>query len=411
MMPAAFFEVSEPWWIYASLPFAMALIGYVTKIVAIEMMFRPLEFRGPIRPWLGWQGQIPRHAAKMAGIAVDTITRDLLKPEELFDRIDPDELARAIEKPLRDSIEEITEEVVSQFQPGVWEAMPGFARRQLMNRIASRSPDVIRNIMIEVRNNVDQVFDLKHMVVSNLVRDKQLLNRMFRETGGPEFDFIKRAGLYFGFYIGVVQAFAFLATGSHWVLPAFGLFTGASTDWMAIQMIFRPKQEGRFLGLKWQGLFHKRRDAVTESYGSLIAKEILTPRYILESLLTGPMSDKLFDLVQREVQRTVDQQTGITRPFVVLAVGGRRYQDMKRAVAEKVVEHMPMTAYQAEAYAEERLDLRNTITERMKLLDTDSYEDLLRPAFKDDEKVVILVGAVLGFLVGELQTFLITSVI
>jgi uncharacterized membrane protein YheB (UPF0754 family) len=123
------------------------------------------------------------------------------------------------------------------------------------------------------------------------------------------------------------------------------------------------------------------------------------------------MSDKLFDLVQREVQRTVDQQTGITRPFVVLAVGGRRYQDMKRAVAEKVVEHMPMTAYQAEAYAEERLDLRNTITERMKLLDTDSYEDLLRPAFKDDEKVVILVGAVLGFLVGELQTFLITSVI
>src|SRR5437867_12394865 len=107
MTPAAFFEASEPWWIYVSLPFAMALIGYVTKIVAIEMMFRPLEFRGPIKPWLGWQGQIPRHAAKMAGIAVDTITRDLLKPEELFDRIDPDELARAIEKPLRDSIEEI----------------------------------------------------------------------------------------------------------------------------------------------------------------------------------------------------------------------------------------------------------------------------------------------------------------
>lgn len=83
------------------------------------------------------------------------------------------------------------------------------------------------------------------------------------------------------------------------------------------------------------------------------------------------MSDKLFDLVQQEIQKTVDQQTGITRPFVVLAVGGRRYQEMKRSVAQHVVERMPETAYQAEAYAEERLDLRRTIVERMKMLDTD----------------------------------------
>ncbi len=34
------------WYLYASLPFVAALIGYVTKLLAIRMMFQPLEFIG-----------------------------------------------------------------------------------------------------------------------------------------------------------------------------------------------------------------------------------------------------------------------------------------------------------------------------------------------------------------------------
>ncbi|MDN5855541.1 MAG: DUF445 domain-containing protein, partial [Actinomycetia bacterium] len=54
------------------MPLCMALIGYVTKLLAIKMMFAPIEFRG----WgpIGWQGIVPRHAARMASIAVDLMT-------------------------------------------------------------------------------------------------------------------------------------------------------------------------------------------------------------------------------------------------------------------------------------------------------------------------------------------------
>jgi len=61
-------DVQQNWWLYASMPFVAAIIGYGTKIVAINMMFRPLEFFG-IKPYLGWQGIVPRKAAVMAGIA------------------------------------------------------------------------------------------------------------------------------------------------------------------------------------------------------------------------------------------------------------------------------------------------------------------------------------------------------
>jgi uncharacterized membrane protein YheB (UPF0754 family) len=399
----------HPWWVYASLPIVSALIGYGTKIVMVRMMFEPLEFKG-IRPWLGWQGQIPRHAAKMAGIAVDTMTRSLIKPAELFDRIDPDEAIRELEGPMHDAVSGIVVEIVSEHQPGLWEAMPEVARRALIGRIEARAPAATRNIMDAVRANADRVFDIKHMVVTNLVRDKALLNRMFRETGGPEFRFLIRAGLPFGFLIGLAQATAFLLTDNHWLLPGFGLFTGAFTDFIALRMIFRPKQPKGIGALRWQGLFHKRRLEVAKGYSRLLANEILTPRAIMQSLLTGPMSDQLFELVQREVQRGIDGQAGIARPFVVLAVGGRKYQQMKRATAEKVIARMPDTARYLDGYATRALDLANLLDERLALLNTDQYEDLLRPAFRDDEKIVVAIGATLGFLVGELQTLLISLV-
>jgi uncharacterized membrane protein YheB (UPF0754 family) len=403
-------HLHHPWWVYASMPVISALIGLTTKVVMVRMMFEPLEFKGIKEPWLGWQGQIPRHAARMAGIAVDTMTRDLIDPVELFERIDPDEVVRELEGSMHDVVNEIVVEIVSEHQPGLWEALPDVARRQLVRRIEARAPAATRAIMDAVRANVDRVFDLKHMVVSNLVRDKALLNRMFTETGGPEFRFLIRAGAPFGFVIGLVQATAFALTNNHWLLPGFGLFTGAFTDFVALRMIFRPKRPRGIGPFAWQGLFHKRRAEVSAGYSELLANEILTPRAIMNSLLTGPMSDQLFELVQREVQRTIDEQAGIARPFVVLAVGGRRYQEMKRATAEKVIAKMPETVDQLEGYTARALDLANLLDERLALLDTDQYEDLLRPAFREDEKIVVAIGAVLGFVVGELQTLLLAVV-
>jgi hypothetical protein len=44
---------------------------------------------------------------------------------------------------------------------------------------------------------------------------------------------------------------------------------------------------------------------------------------------------------------------------------------------------------------------------KMRELDAQTYENLLRPAFKDDEWIIVVLGAALGFLFGELQAELI----
>ena len=75
-------------WLYVSTPFVAAIIGYTTKLVAIRMMFEPIEWIGIKGTPIGWQGIIPSKAAKMAGIAVDTMTSKLISTREIFERLE-----------------------------------------------------------------------------------------------------------------------------------------------------------------------------------------------------------------------------------------------------------------------------------------------------------------------------------
>ena len=242
------------------------------------------------------------------------------------------------------------------------------------------------------------------MVVSNLVKDKELLNQMFQEVGSGEFRFIRNSGIYFGFVIGCVQAVAWALTHSMWIMPVFGGLTGWLSDWLALKMVFRPKEPTRYLGLfTWQGLFIKRRHEVASEYGRLMAQRVLTPSAIMDAILRGPLSDRLYSMIQNEVRAAIDEQAGFARPLVVLSVGSEKYMDMKRVVAAKIVERLPEAMGHVEDYAFEALDIENTLKTKMAQLTVDEFEGLLRPAFQQDEWLLIAVGAVLGFLVGEMQ--------
>lgn len=400
-------DVQQNWLIYLSMPFVAAIIGFITKVVAIRMMFQPLDFVGIRPPYLGWQGIIPRKAAIMASISCDLLTSRLIRPSDVFDKLDPVRIAAEIEKPLLEVVDDITRQVAAHYSPGLWEMAPQSVKDLIVRRIQAESPALVRQIMIDIKSDINAVFDLKDMVISALLRDRTLLNRIFQEAGSEEFKFIRNSGLYFGFAIGCVQAVTWTLTHSIWVMPIFGGFTGWFTDWLALKMIFNPKQPTRYLGLvTWQGLFLKRRKEVAAEYGRLIAREVVTARNVFEAVLRGPLSDRLFHMVSRQVQRMVDEQAGIAKPFVVFAVGSSKYQSMKKMVSEELMKRLPETIRHVENYATDAMDLESTLVGKMQELSPEEFESLLRPAFQQDEWILITVGAVLGFLVGEFQVFI-----
>jgi uncharacterized membrane protein YheB (UPF0754 family) len=399
-------DFSANWLIYASMPFVAAFVGYTTKLLFLQMLYRPLEFRGI--GWFGWQGIIPRRAGKVAATTIDILTEKLLKPEELLDKFDAKQALEELRGPLEDTIDEISREIAELIRPGLWESLPDSARRALLARIHRQAPQIVERLLAEMRSDLSRYVDLQYLTVTTLVKNKDQLNDLMKAVGGRAMQFVRRSGIWFGFGIGLVQMVAWGFIHNAWIMPAFGFGVGFFSDWLALNMLFRPHQRKKFFGLiTFQGLLHDQREDITRDYARILAHDLFAPDVLFEGILNGPTADKLFDTLQREVSRAIDEQTGIAKPLVVLAVGTKRYRELKESTVAIMIKRLPTTLEVAGDYATRTLDIENTIIEKMNALNTEQYESILRPVFKDDEVLMIAVGGILGGLVGELQVQLI----
>ncbi len=399
MFEAAWADFQANMWLYLSMPITSGIVGYVTNVVAIKMMFLPLEFIGK-PPFLGWQGIVPRKAGKMATIACNTIVPRLVSEQEIFERLDPKRVTDEISGPILQLVDQITEEVMYEYEPTLWETLPATAKNIIIKRVKDDAPEVVEEVMANIRENVTDMFDLTDMVVTTLVRDKNLINKIFQETGRSEFVFIGRSGFYFGFLFGIFQMIGWTFYKADIQLPVFGLIVGYLTNFIALKMIFRPQLPVRIGRVTIQGLFHKRQPEVSRDYARLIAEEIVTPSNIIEAVLKGPYADRVFNMIAKNVKRVIDDQSGLAKPFVAWTVGTRRYIDMKNLAVERIVENLPDAVRSVDAYAKEAMDIADTLTQRLTALPPPDFEGMLRPAFEEDEWILITVGAALGFLVG-----------
>ncbi|OHV03643.1 DUF445 domain-containing protein [Mycobacterium talmoniae] len=395
-------DVGANWLIYLSMPFVAAFVGWSTKIVALEMLYRPMEFKGIGR--IGWQGLVPRRAGKVGSTTIDLLTENLLRPEELLDRFDTNETLNALHEPLTRAVDEMARELAEQIRPGLWDSLPAAARNAVQARVKAQAPRITQSMLNDMKADLGRYIDIKYLAVTTLVRNKAKLNNLMRGVSNDAMAFVRRSGIYFGLVIGSVQMVAWGLFHNPWIMPAFGFGVGFISDWIALTMLFRPLEPKRFLGIiSLRGLLLAQRDKITRQYAKILADDLFAPRNLFDGVLNGPGSDKLFALVAKEIDATIDAQTGVATPLVALTVGTKRYRALKNTVVDMVLDRLPGTLLEAQDYARGVIDLEHVIADKMNQLTNEQYESIMRPIFKDDEPLMIAVGAILGGLVGEIQ--------
>ncbi len=384
---------------YISIPVTSAIIGWGTNVLALKMTFYPVEFIG-IKPFLGWQGIIPSKASKMAKLSVDLWTTRLVDVKELFAQIDPAQVAEEM-RPQFDRIsKEIMDDFMAQQMPEVWSRFPESVKKVAYARISRDMPKIVKDIMTDVKENIEDVFDLKAMVVQRLMQDKSLLNEIFLKCGREEFKFIERSGIYFGFLFGLVQMAVWYFYDAWWILPVFGLLVGYATNWLALKLIFEPVKPIKIFGKEFQGLFITRQNEVSAEYATMLAKEIFTFDRIFAAIINGPTKEKFVTLITGHAKNAIDQSVGISKPLVKFMAGERNYEKMKDIAVEKTIKELPASVKPVFPYAEEAMDLETVFREKMQALSPPEFVDFLRPVFQEDELKLILTGAFLGMAAG-----------
>jgi len=389
---------------YLSIPIISALVGWVTNIVAINMTFYPLKYVG-IRPF-GWQGIIPSKAKKMAETAVELWTTKLLDIGVQFSKIKPAKVAEEMAPSIDHLSKQIIDEVMEAKLSAIWEKTPSNLKQNVYEKISENLPHIVEEMMIGVKADFSNMLDLKYLAVSSLTQNKVLLNQMFLKCGEAEFKFIKKSGLYFGFLFGLIQMVVWYFFPFWWILPLFGILVGYYTNFLALKLIFRPLNPIKIGKLHIQGMFIKRQKEVAIEYSRIVASKIITIENIFEYIIRGPGSERLEQIVQKQIEYAINETAGIIKSLVEISTGSKLFLHIRNIACFRFMQELPMNIRHVFGYAENALDLERILQEKMIGLPPMEFESFLRPVFKEDETTLIIIGAVLGGLAGLIQYFI-----
>ncbi|MCV2885113.1 DUF445 family protein [Aestuariibacter sp. AA17] len=387
------------------IPIISALVGWATNYLAVKMMFYPISFVG-IKPFFGWQGLIPMKRKEMAEIEVDLVLGKLLSVQELASRLEPDKLTFSIQRRLNQVIRRIVNDVMQESAPALWASIPVQGKNLVYKRIEADMPNVVHKMVEDFKHNVDEILDIKELVVNHLVENPELINEIFLKSGEKEFPFIERSGLYFGFLFGIPTMVFWYFYQAWWILPLGGLLVGYLTNWIAIKIIFEPKRPINVFGLTIQGMFLKRQKEVSRVYADIVERKLINSRNITQSVLHGSGSEQLLELIELHVNDAIERYVAIAQPYFAIGVGSEKYFKMKERAARMIFDSSDKYLLYAYEYANQALQVGHDLCERLQALSPEDFESVLRPAYQADEWKLIVVGAILGMLAGFCQLYI-----
>jgi uncharacterized membrane protein YheB (UPF0754 family) len=388
-------------WIVLLIPLISALVGWFTNVVAIKMMFHPVEFIG-IPPYLGWQGVIPANAMRLAKVSNALITQKLLSLRQLFDQtFNADSFAGKLGVVIDEVTEQVIDEVAHKHAEAMWDNAGEFMQNKVRDHVRAEIIEVSRAIAMDMADDIDSIMDIEKTVLEAMERHKSLMGEMFYEVGRQEFRFIERSGLYFGFLFGLFQMIIWVLYPAAWILPAAGFCVGYLTNWIAIKLVFAPREPVRIGPLTVQGLFHKRQNEVAEAFGRTVATRVLNADNIVTTVMNGDGATRMNQIVEHRVSDLIAKYEA--HPMAALVLPEEKRPALRAELLERIQTEWPKPGGFFHTFAGESVDLQGELERRMRDLDRESYEGVLRPAFQQDEWKLIAAGAVLGTAAGVLQ--------
>lgn len=393
--------MTENWIALAAIPVLSAFVGWVTNALAIAMTFKPLEFVGIPRLRLGWQGIVPAKSAKMAGFVVDNALEKVADLNDLFQVMQPETIAEQLATSVDERLEDYIDEAMRESHEVMWERVPLIMRKRIYARTRRQLPMIMENLVEDVAANIEDLVDLRGMVVRVMRNNKALVVRVFTEVGRQELDFVVRSGLYFGFLFGLLQAIVFWLWPEPWLLPVFGFLTGYVTNWLALNVIFRPINPIVCGPLRLHGLFMQRKAEVSAQLSELMTQEVINLKQILLELLGGPHEHRTRAIVNRHLRPLLDST--MIRASLQVALGAEGFSSLKGQMADRALAVSLQSVEQASFGDERSQRIAKLLTNRLSQMSDEAFQNLLRPAFKEDEWILIVLGAVLGTLAGFVQ--------
>ncbi|MFH5230438.1 hypothetical protein [Antrihabitans spumae] len=415
-----------------TIPIFSAVAGLITNWTGVWMLFALVKFAGfrvpglaAIYPWFprrvqilpifaaggrfGFQGFIPARSEKMASMVVDKAISRIGGPSDFFRQLEPAAIANQFASIIASDLRSTVDAVIQHAYPDLLDDLPPRVREVVYARVAEELPELANRAFNEIGEHVDELLNVKTMIIECLAARPELLKDVVQGIGAPELRFMVRSGLL-GFPFGILLA---LYLHVHHSIPVVGVLPnwlvilcgaamiGVTVNVIAVRVVFTPAVAKPWYLCPWrQARFARRQEAAATDFGHAIAHQVITMPVIVGHLIDGPNGDKTKKLLNRVLAEEIDRILGRMKPLVSVAVGARRMKAIRRGSTSTAIAVVPELATDPEFNRVQAQKLDLLCAQKLRELPPEDFVELLYCAVEQDAWLLYLHGAVLGVAVG-----------
>jgi uncharacterized membrane protein YheB (UPF0754 family) len=195
---------------------------------------------------------------------------------------------------------------------------------------------------------------------------------------------------------------------NYWLLliPVISAFIGWVTNWVAIKMLFHPREPKRFLGITFQGIFPKRQQQFAEKLGILVSAELLSFADI-ESKISNPDNlKKIMPMIENHVDDFLRTRLSQEMPVISMFIGDKTIEKLKGSFMKEIEVLFPKVMKEYASNLKTELDIEQIVVRKVASFSSDKLENVLYQIMAKEFRFVEIIGAVLGFLIGALQVLI-----
>ena len=186
-------------------------------------------------------------------------------------------------------------------------------------------------------------------------------------------------------------------------LPVIAALIGWMTNFLAVKMLFHPKEPQKILGFSFHGVFPKRQSALAEKLGNLVSEELFSASDVSAKIKDFATSEEAMEEVGKRIEATIRNKLVQTFPMLAMFLSDEMVEKVTRLFKNEIKDFLSETSQGLGEKLEQNLNVQVMVQERVNAFSSEKLETLLNELMKKEFRFIELVGAVLGFLIGCVQ--------
>ncbi len=191
-------------------------------------------------------------------------------------------------------------------------------------------------------------------------------------------------------------------------LPFIGAIIGWLTNYIAIKMLFHPREEVRLFFIPLQGVFPKRQKALARKLGVIVSEELVSAQDVTAHLKEKATSETVLNHIGIRLEEGISKRLPGAFPILAMLKSSDMAEKIKnmlldqmRGVNEELIDKLS-------GELEEELDVQGIVEKKVAAFSSDKLEKILISVMRREFKFIEMVGAVLGFFIGVAQVLLLS---